>query len=410
MSAPARRNARTALVALATTLAIQVFTSLAATTPAVLAPALAEEMGIAPGWIGVFVGLVYAGAMLASIASIGALERYGAIRVSQVCVLLCATGIALVGLLPASAAALLAGAAVVLGLGYGPITPASSQVLARTTPPSQMALMFSIKQTGVPAGAALAGALLPAAALAIGWRAAAVCVGLVGILVALLAQPTRRALDNDRQPGRPFSATEVIARMRLVAQSPALAELAALSFFYASVQVCLTSFLVVYLHDTLHWSLVSAGLALTCATVGGVVGRIGWGALADRTLAPRRVLTLIGLVASACGLALACATPAWSVALVLPLAALFGGTAIGWNGVQLSELARHAPSGSAGTVTAAAGFITFAGVVTGPPLFAALAALTSSYRTGFVVFSAVSLGAAAVFHWRRARPVVTAPD
>ena len=30
--------------------------------------------------------------------------------------------------------------------------------------------MFSIKQTGVPAGAALAGALLPVAALAVGWR------------------------------------------------------------------------------------------------------------------------------------------------------------------------------------------------------------------------------------------------
>jgi MFS family permease len=410
MSAPGARDTRTAVVALAATLAIQVFTSLAATTPAVLAPALADDMGISPGWIGVFVGLVYAGAMLASIASIGAIERYGAIRVSQVCVILCAAGIALVGALPASAAALLAGAAVVLGLGYGPITPASSQVLARTTPPSQMALMFSIKQTGVPAGAALAGALLPAAALAIGWRAVAISVGLVGILIAALAQPTRRALDSDRRPGRAFSAAVVVERMRLVAKTPALAELAALSFAYASVQVCLTSFLVVYLHDTLHWSLVGAGLALTAATVGGVIGRIGWGAMADRTLAPRRVLTLIGLIAGACGVALACATPAWPVAVVLPLAALYGGTAIGWNGVQLSELARHAPAGSAGAVTGAAGFITFAGVVAGPPSFAALAALTHSYRSGFVVFATVSLVAAAAFHWHRPRPAIAAPD
>jgi len=402
MSAPAR-SARTASVALVTTLAIQVFTSLAATTPAVLAPALAEEMGISPSWIGVFVGLVYAGAMFASIGSVGFIERYGAIRVSQACVLLCAGGIALVGVLPASAASLLAGAAIVLGIGYGPITPASSQVLARTTPPSQLALMFSIKQTGVPAGAALAGALLPAAALAIGWRAVAVYVGLAGILIALSAQPTRRALDTDRQPGRAFSLTVIADRLRLVAKTPALAELAALSFAYAAVQVCLTSFLVVYLHDTLHWSLVAAGLALTATTVGGVIGRIGWGAMADRTGAPRRVLTLIGLIAGACGLALACAMPGWPIVAVLTLAAVFGGTAIGWNGVQLSEIARHAPQGNAGAVTGASGFITFSGVVIGPPLFAALAAMTTGYRSGFVLCSLVSFGAAALFYWRSRR-------
>jgi MFS family permease len=382
------------------------FASMAATTPAVLAPALAEEMGISPNWIGVFVGLVYAGAMFASIAAVGFIERYGAIRVSQACVILCAAGIVLVGLLPSSAVLLLAGAAIVLGVGYGPITPASSQVLARTTSSSQMALMFSIKQTGVPAGVALAGALLPAAALMIGWRAAAVYVGLAGILVALLAQPTRRALDTDRQPGRAFSIGIIVDRMRLVAKSPALAELAALSFAYASVQVCLMSFLVVYLHDTLRWSLVAAGLALTATTVGGVIGRIGWGAIADRMLAPRRILALIGLIAGVCGLALACATPEWPVAAVLLVVVAFGGTAIGWNGVQLSELARHAPPGSAGAVTGAAGVITFAGVVAGPPLFAALAALTAGYRSGFVVFSLVSLGAAAAFHWRRPRSAI----
>ena len=401
MGAPGVVNAdaRTASVALVVTLAIQAFTSLAATTPAVLAPELAQDMGISASWIGVFVGLVYAGAILSSIVSIGLMERYGAIRVSQVCVILCAAGIAMVGFLPASAAPMLAGAAVLLGLGYGPITPASSQILARTTPPSRMALMFSIKQTGVPAGAALSGALLPLAAIAVGWRAAAIAVGFAGVLIALAAQPTRRALDTDAQPGRPFSAGVVVDWLRLVARSPPLAELAALSFAYASVQVCVLSFLVVYLHDTLQWSLVEAGLALTATTVGGVFGRIGWGAVADRARNARRVLTLIGCIASVSGLTLACATPEWPTAAVLSLATVLGGTAIGWNGVQLAELARHAPEGGAGAVTAAASVITFAGVVAGPPSFAALAAVTAGYRSGFVALSLVSLGAAAAFHW-----------
>jgi MFS family permease len=210
-----------------------------------------------------------------------------------------------------------------------------------------------------------------------------------------------------------LSVGAVVDWLRLVARSPALAELAALSFAYASVQVCVVSFLVVYLHDTLQWSLVEAGLALTATTVGGVVGRIGWGAVADRLLNARRVLTLIGGIASACTFTLACATPEWPIAAVLSLVAVLGGTAIGWNGVHLAELARHAPVGGAGSVTAAAIVITFAGVVAGPPLFAALAALTAGYRSGFVVLSLVSLGAAAAFHWHgppRRRPVPDIPS
>jgi MFS family permease len=376
------------------------FTSLAATAPAVLAPELSQAMGVAPQWIGVFVGLIYAGAMLASVASAGFIQRFGAIRVSQFCVLLCAVGIGLVGLLPAALAGFLIAVAILIGLGYGPITPASSQILVRTTPPSQMALIFSIKQTGVPAGTALAGAVLPIVALTLGWRTALVSVGLLGLVVIAAAQSTRRALDTDRTPGQAFSLAATVARLKLVARTPALAELTLLSFAYAAVQVCLTSFLVVFLHGALRWSLVASGLALTVATVGGVIGRIVWGALSDQVFSPRRVLGLIGLLAGCCALAMAFATPDWPVWIVLPIAALFGATAIGWNGVQLSELARHAPSGSAGAVTGAAGFITFSGVVIGPPLFAALTALTDGFRAGFLMMAAISLIAASTLHYR----------
>jgi len=161
---------RTALVALAATLAIQIFTSLTSAAPAVLAPAIAHDLGITPTWIGVFVGLVYAGAMLGSLVCGGFIARYGAIRVSQVCVLFCAAGIASVALLPAAAVPLLVAAAFTMGVGYGPITAASSEILIRTTPRERMALTFSIKQTGVPAGAALAGAVLPALARLAGSR------------------------------------------------------------------------------------------------------------------------------------------------------------------------------------------------------------------------------------------------
>jgi len=397
---------RTALVALAATLAIQIFTSLTSAAPAVLAPAIAHDLGITPTWIGVFVGLVYAGAMLGSLVCGGFIARYGAIRVSQVCVLFCAAGIASVALLPAAAVPLLVAAAFTMGVGYGPITAASSEILIRTTPRERMALTFSIKQTGVPAGAALAGAALPALALLAGWRGAFVAIAVVGVAVMAGSEPTRKALDRRHDPEAPFSLAAVFGPLRMVLKSPPLLELALVGFAFSSVQVSLTTFLVIYLTEVLQWSLVASGLALTCATVSAVIGRVVWGIVADRWLAPTRALALIGAMAAGSGIAIAFAAPAWPVALVLSLAALYGATAIGWNGVQLAELARRAPTGQAGAVTGAAGFVTFGGVVGGPLLFAGLAGLTGGYRISFLVCAAVSGVAAAVL---MRRPVRQAP-
>jgi MFS family permease len=146
---------------------------------------------------------------------------------------------------------------------------------------------------------------------------------------------------------------------------------------------------------------VSAGFALTAATLGGVAGRIGWGYVADRFLQPRRVLMVIGWLSAAFAVTMAFATPEWPPRLILPLALLFGGTAIGWNGVQLSEVARLAEPGMAGKVTGATSFVTFAGVVVGPPSLPLLSTQTRSNPTGFATFAAFSAGAAHALLRRR---------
>lgn len=398
---------RVAALALAATLAIQVFTSVAGTAVAVLAPTIAAAFGIEPRWIGIFIGLVYAGAMAASLASGGFIERYGSIRTSQACVLICAAGVAIVALAPAGAPWLLAAAAIVTGLGYGPITPASSHLLARTTPSERMAITFSIKQTGVPAGVALAGAILPSLAHAAGWRAALWATVAAGVLVALAAQPVQPQLDVDRQRGRRLSLRAVLSPLAHL-RTPALRRTAIVGFAYSATQVCLTSFLVVYLTEALRYPLVAAGLALSVATLGGVAGRIGWGVVADRWLRARGTLALIGALAGACAVALAFARPEWPAAVCLALAAAFGATAIGWNGVQLAEVARLAPRGNAGAVQGAVGFVTFSGVVVGPPLFALIASLASSYRVSFAALAVLSAGCAAwLFATRAPKPEVS---
>ena len=113
-----------ALVALVSTLAIQAYVSVVASAPAVLAPILATDLGIAPSLIGVFVGLLYAGAMLSSLSGGEFVARYGAIRVSQVATLLCAAGLAMMAVVPVVAAALQNAPPYLIGVSHGPITPA----------------------------------------------------------------------------------------------------------------------------------------------------------------------------------------------------------------------------------------------------------------------------------------------
>ena len=399
-------SARTARIALVATLAIQIYTSFAATATAVLAPEIARTFGIEARSIGLFVGIVYAGAMLAGLASGGFIERFGSIRVSQGGVALCAAAALTVALTQQALPIALAVAALVMGLGYGPITPASSQLLQRTAAPSRMALTFSIKQTGVPAGAALSGALLPGLALAFGWRPTFALVALVGAIVVVLAQPIRAGLDADRHSHRLLSLAAIVGPLAVLRESPALLVLALVSFAYSATQVCLTSFLVVHLTGTLGYPLVSAGLILTATTIAGAIGRIAWGVVADRLLAPHRTLALIGAIAAGCAAAMAQSTGAWPTAAIVALAVCFGATAIGWNGVQLAEVARLAPPGAAGKVTGATSVVTFAGVVVGPPLFALLADVTGSDRAGFAMLAVASGAAGAALFARRAHTIL----
>jgi TRAP-type mannitol/chloroaromatic compound transport system permease large subunit len=66
-----------------------------------------------------------------------------------------------------------------------------------------MALVFSIKQTGVPVGAMMAGALVPTMMLNIDWQMSLLVVALACLISAALAQLMRQSTDDQRQPSLP---------------------------------------------------------------------------------------------------------------------------------------------------------------------------------------------------------------
>jgi MFS family permease len=320
------------------TTAIQALVALASVTVPVLAPAAATELGFQAAMVGYFVGAMYIGAATGALLSGGLILRYGSIRVSQWGLALCALAMALVALLPLGAMPL---AALLLGAGYGPITPASSHVLARSTPSHLMGLMFSIKQTGVPIGAALAGAVVPILVLGLGWRGAAWGVAALCLVMAFVAQVSRDELDADRDPARRLTLGNLALPFRLIFESPPLIRNVFTALTYAGLQISFFTYIVAYLVHDFGYSLVAAGLALSFGNIGGIAGRVFWGFVADRTRAPRLVLGCLGLAMGVASIATAGFAVQWPYELIVAVCLAFGTTAVGWNGVLISEIARN---------------------------------------------------------------------
>ena len=369
------------------TLFIQAMVAMALLTLPVMAPVAAQALSVSPAMVGFYVSITYLGAMFASLTSGNTVSRFGPIRVSQLGLLLCALGLCLCATpwLP-----VIAIGALLIGLGYGPITPASSQILARTTPADRMALVFSIKQTGVPLGAMMAGAIVPSIMLAFNWQWTMVMVAIACVLSALLAQPLRQELDELRQANLPFQMSALTSPIRMVLGHRPLATMAACSFMFSMVQMSLTTYLVTYLHDDLSYGLVSAGLLLSVTQMGGMGGRILWGFVADKWLGAQKTLALLAALMALSSLTTALflpVLPLWGIWMVL---IVYGASAIGWNGVYLSEVARQAPEGKASVATGGTLTFTFLGVVIGPPIFGALSTAFGSYRAGFLALVVTS--------------------
>jgi MFS family permease len=397
---------RATVVAVAVTLAVQTLTSMAMIAPSVLAPVAAPDLGLAPQAVGVFVSIGYFGAMVSSLAAGRLTARHGPLAMCQAALALAGAGL-LAGQL--AVVALLPLAALAIGIGYGFVTPVSSHILARRTPPHVMSFVFSIKQTGVPIGGAIAGAAVPPLVLALGWTGALPVLAAVCIAAAFALLPARARLAEPRAAGTRvgFGLRGVFAGLgrpvQLVLADRALRELAFVSLGYAMVQLVFITYFVSFLKLELGYSLVVAGLVYACAHGSGIAGRIAWGAVTDRWVPARVMLAVLGVVSAACGLLTATFAAGWPLAAVVVLAMVYAASAVGWNGVYLAEVARCAPAGQVGTATGGTQFFTFGGAVAGPPAFAAAVSATGSYAWAFALFAIPPLVVAAQLFRRAPR-------
>ncbi len=377
------------IASLLVTLAVQIQASLVVFTPPILAPVAQGDVGLNAAAVGLIIALIYLSSVPSALFSGILISRLGAIRVSQLCVLCASLGIVFMA---TGHVLLIILGALVVGLGYGAVTPSSSTILADQAPTNMRSLVFSIKQTGVPIGGAIAGALVPYLMYSFGWKESAIIIGLIGVVVILLAQVIQKKVDR-----KPVSAPSemrslnLLEPLRLVFSHKKLRELAISSFAFSGMQMSLGSYLVVMLTEQAQLTVSVAGSALAIAMVAGAIARLFWALLADYGFSPRSVLGFLGLLMGVSAGAICLVHPTFPIMLIYVFSFFFGASAVGWNGIYIAEVARIAPTGRAGAATGASLAMTYSGVVFLPTFFWLIHLVTESYVWGFLALGTLTI-------------------
>ncbi len=390
-----------AIIPVATMLAIQVMVSLSVLSLSVMMPAVAKDLAIDPKLVGIFTAIIYAVAATMALAAAGPILRFGSVRMCQAALLMAALGLAFNALAFVAATVL---AVVCIGAAQGPLNPASAHVLAQRVPREYFGMVFSIKQTGVPVGFALAGLLFPQLLEWVGWRGASLIAAGGALLAALAIEPLRRDLDVIATASKPTGS--IWTSVRFVLSHDQLRVLGWSALVYVIAQHTFTFYLVTYLYEHCRLSIVQAGFLLSLSQIIGTGVRLVSGGVGDR-LPRMQLLGWTGILMTAGCIAtglLAPDSPFWVITFVV---VAYGGVVISWNGTSQAEFAHLAPPGETAAVASVQTALAFSGAVFGPPIFALIASV-ASYRMAFFAVAACVF-AAAVWQIAAARRT-TAPS
>ncbi len=285
-------------------------------------------------------------------------------------------------------------AAFLIGIGYGPSAPAGSDILTRAVPPNRRALVFSIKQAGVPLGGLAAGLLLPFVLLQAGLHAAlAAAAGVALASAAMLGRWVGSApvkVPSNASSPRPrldIYAPIVMFRLILADRKMSLLTLSGLGLGVA--QGVLLSYYPVFLIDKVGLSLAAAGASFALLQGFGIGGRVVMGWVSDTIGSPIIALGGLGFTSAITMVLVANLGPSSPAVFLTVVSALAGVTVVSWNGVFLSALAGLAPEGQVGHVTSAGTFVIFLGYVVSPLAMQAVVTVSGSYSLGFYVAGVV---------------------
>ncbi len=288
-------------------------------------------------------------------------DRIGAWSAAIAGMVLAATGTALMAV--ASSTLVLSLSAVINGIPQGWGNPATNALIAERVAPGARGTITGIKQSGVQFGVFLSGFTLPTLAIWLGWRGAAwvYCVAfLVGAVATMIflprkpngfvaATPSELAQVNDASDSTAASPpdTSPDAAPGTQVMDPWIWRLALFAFLMGSAGGAIGRFFALWAEEAIGLTTTRAGLLVALTGVIGIGARIVAGRVAERLIAPPRLLRILAAIGASYALILI-ATPILGSWLLWP-GTVFNAVGIGaWNAVAMLAIITVVPKVLAG--------------------------------------------------------------
>lgn len=338
----------------------------------VLAPLLLDDLAMSRSQLGLLTTVLYLVGGFGSPVAGHLVDRFGG---RTILLLLFVAGAAgTVGVAAAPSYPWLLGAMVVAGFGLAAGNPVTNKLVAAHIPVGRQGVLMGVKQAGVPMGKFLAGVVMPAAALWLGWRNA-VLLGLVIPVAGLVSGAVLLPSDG----GAPTSRAERRGRPL----GGGVRRLAVYAFLMGTGVAVVNVYLPLYAHDELGMSVTAAGAVASLTGIVGVVSRIVWGRMTDRMVDVTG--TLRGIAASsALAVAMLVLARWWGEWLLWLAAFIFGASTLGWIVVGMAGVVAMTDLRDAGR---ASGFVLlgfYTGFVSSPALFGWTVDRLGVYAPGWI--------------------------
>ncbi|MGH2734596.1 MAG: MFS transporter [Actinomycetota bacterium] len=389
LEAPALSRARLAVLSatLATAVGLGTFPSFAF---GVLAPFLRDEFGLSRSNLGLLTTFFFVVGAPASLAAGRVVDVAGGR--SLLTAHFAAVAVTIVCLASAPSYGWLLLMSGLAGIPLAMSNPVTNKLVAHHASSGARGVIMGVKQSGVQMGAVSAGLVLPAAAHAWGWRAA-IAIGLLPValgLVGTLSVPTHG-------PARDVARTE-----ERLGASRGLRALTVYAFLMGSGMAAMIAYLPLYAEERIGLSVTAAGALASSMGLMGVVARIFWGWRSERFSHLSLPLAVMsgGAVVGAALILLAQAVGSW---VLVPAAALIGGTGAAWMAVGMLAIVTEVHGGQTGRASGMIIFGFFCGCIVSPLLFGYSVDETGSYAPGWLgVLTVFGLAGLIAIRWRRA--------
>ena len=360
-----------------------------------LSPFIVEELSLSKTDVGL---LVSAGAIGYSVFQLPAgwlIDRFG---VRKMLVTSCFAAGAIISAMYFASSLPIASTVLFLGgFGYGCFPAVATKALLTWFPTTERGTAVGLQQTSINAAGIITAVSLPILAEALGWRFGFIGVGAFSMIVAGVVyifykeSPAVQLGPSARRKTSLADMKEVIFNRNILLVS-------ASCIGFMAVDYSLTTYLVIYLKESVGVAVALAGVFLALTNIGGLMGKLFFGVMSDRFFggSRKRPLLLAGsvmLIISIAVQAVSPVSPWWLIALIF---GIFGFSAIGWGGMNLILVSESTRKENAGLAMGFSLMILLIGNIAGPPIFGYIVDMTGSYSPAWWFLTACSIGAVAL--------------